>query len=120
MEAIDAVTLSCRLSQFYCEARPKEKHPNSQEPLYHKNTLLNIRAAINRHLADLKRNISIVKDKEFRTANGILDGLFKERTKLGQSVPTKHKKIIEQHDLEKIYAYLQGATKSDVILRHAV
>jgi hypothetical protein len=55
-----------------------------------------------------------------KTANGILDGLFKERTRLGLSKPTKHKQIIEDEDLQKIYTYLEGAKTSAVILRQAV
>lgn len=89
-------------------------------PLYHKNTLINIKEAINRHLADIQKDVNIVHDKEFRTANGILDGFFKERTWLDLSKPTSHKDIIEIHDLQKIYKYLQGATSSPVVLRHAV
>jgi hypothetical protein len=65
MEIIDAVSLSTRVALFYCEARPKEKDPNSHEPLCLEHTLLNIRAAIKRHLANLKRNLGIVKDKGF-------------------------------------------------------
>ncbi|XP_062577797.1 uncharacterized protein LOC134239637 [Saccostrea cucullata] len=119
MLTVDIPTLSNRLSKFYCSAMPKGKDDDDKS-LYHKNSLINIRAAINRHLADLRRDVNVVKDKEFRTANGILDGLFKERTQLGLSKPTKHKEIIEIHDLQKIYQYLKGAPSSPVILRHAV
>jgi hypothetical protein len=117
MAHVDALTLAECLGRFYCEARPKSQ--NDQQ-LYHKNSLINIRSAINRHLANLKRQIDIVHDKEFKTANGILDGLFKERTWLGFSKPTKHKEIIEFEDLQKIYTYLKGAKTPAVILRQAV
>jgi hypothetical protein len=125
MELVEPLTLAKALSRFYCEAKPQAEKSAAanaeQEPLlYHKNSLINIRAAINRNLADLKRDIDIVHDKEFKTANGILDGLFKERTRQGLSKPTKHKAIIDESDLDKIYTYLQGAKTSPVILRHAV
>lgn len=125
LASVDPLTLANSLGRFYCEARPqpkksKENESQNEEPLYHKNSLINIRAAINRHLADLKREIDIVHDKEFKTPNGILDGLFKERTRLGLSKPTQHKAIIDETDLLKIYTYLQGAKSSSTILRHAV
>ncbi|XP_052688916.1 histone-lysine N-methyltransferase SETDB1-B-like isoform X2 [Crassostrea angulata] len=127
MQTVDVSTLADHLSRFYCEARPKGKlddgdddDNDDDEPLYHNNTLVNIRGAINRHLADIPRNIDIVRDKEFRTANGVLFGLFKERKRLGLSKPTRHKEIIEIRDLQKIYEYLQGARTSPVVLRHAV
>lgn len=130
MQTVDVSTLADHLSRFYCEARPKGKLDDGDddgdndneddEPLYHNNTLVNIRGAINRHLADIPRNIDIVRDKEFRTANGVLYGLFKERKRLGLSKPTRHKEIIEIRDLQKIYEYLQGARSSPVVLRHAV
>lgn len=120
MQTVDVSTLADHLSRFYCEARPKGKlddgdddgdddDNDDDEPLYHNNTLVNIRGAINRHLADIPRNVDIVRDKEFRTANGVLFGVFKERKRLGLSKPTRHKEIIEIRDLQKIYEYLQGA-----------
>lgn len=63
--------------------KSKERESQNEKPLYHKNSLINIRAAINRHLADLKRKVDIVHDLEFKTPNGILVGLFKERTRQG-------------------------------------
>ncbi|KAL5020044.1 hypothetical protein ScPMuIL_002936 [Solemya velum] len=49
MAIVPVEVLADRMKTFYCEARPKHS-----DELYHKNTLINIRAAINRHLADLK------------------------------------------------------------------
>ncbi|XP_061190634.1 uncharacterized protein LOC133198584 [Saccostrea echinata] len=118
MELVDPSTLSNLLSRFYCEARPKAT--NADETIYQKNTLKSIRAAINRHLSDLKRQIDIVKGEEFRATNGILEGLFKERLRLGLSKPTKQPQLIEHEDLKKISTYLQVASESAVILRQAV
>ena len=87
---------------------------------YHKNTLTNIRAAINRHFQDIGREIDIVRDKEFKQANRALDGYLKERMKSGNSKPTAHKQIIQPNDLNKISTYLSRASKDPVILRHAV
>ena len=57
METVEPLVLANSLGRFYCEAQPKPKmsqsHEYTEEPhLYHKNSLINIRAAIHRHLAD--------------------------------------------------------------------
>lgn len=62
----------------------------------------NIRAAINRHLSDLERDMNIVKDKEFKSANDTLDGKLKHNVKCGISKPTKHKEVITPEDLMRI------------------
>ncbi|XP_033753923.1 uncharacterized protein LOC117337183 [Pecten maximus] len=53
-------------------------------------------------------------------SNGILDGLLKQRMRLGLSKPVTHKEIIDQDDLEKIAAYFEEAPNSPVILRQYV
>ncbi|XP_021359223.1 uncharacterized protein LOC110454170 [Mizuhopecten yessoensis] len=108
------------LGKFYCEARPLPKNENDVENLYHRNSLISIRAAINRHLSDIHRNVDIVRDTEFKTPNGILDGLLKQRTRLGLSKPVTHKEIIDQDDLEKMSSYFDAAPYSPVILRQYV
>lgn len=106
--------------KFYCEAVPQKKAGgNASTDVYHKNSLINIRA-INRHLQDINRNIDIVRDKEFKMANRALDGLLKERMRSGTSLPTNHKEIVEPADLQKMFTYLKKGSSSPVILRHAV
>ena len=79
--------LAEKLRKFYCEARPKhvEKRGQSMPALYaaeyHRNTLKNIRAAINRHLHDPDIDVDIVRDKELIHANRALDGTMKDQTK---------------------------------------
>lgn len=114
-ETIDAQEFGKLLEKFYCEVRP-----GKNGDLYHRNTIINIRAGINRKLTDLKRNIDVVKDKEFKTANGVLDGLLKERMRDGTAICTKHKDIIEKEDMKKITSYFKNASLSPVILRHCV
>ena len=41
-------------------------------------TKKNIRAAINRHLSDLERDMDIMKYKELKSANDTLDGKLKQ------------------------------------------
>lgn len=79
-----------------------------------------IRAAIDRHLSDIGRNIDIVNDKAFKTANKSLTGLMKHRMVTGTSRPTTHKEIIHKSDLQKISAYLESAYSSPVNLRLAM
>lgn len=79
----------------------------------------NIRAAINRHLLDLERDMNIVKDKEFKSANDNLDGKLKHNVKCGISNPTKHKEVITPGDLMRIREYLYSVD-NPVILRYLV
>ncbi|XP_078309646.1 uncharacterized protein LOC144618023 [Crassostrea virginica] len=45
--------------------------PQEHAAEYHKNSMKNVRAAINRHLKDIGREIDIVKDIEFKSSNTI-------------------------------------------------
>lgn len=81
--------LANKLSKFYAVVKPHRKPKKKRETkalevenndqIYHKNTLINIRSAINRHLTDIGRGIDIVQDEEFKTANRTLNGQFKKR-----------------------------------------
>ena len=121
LETIDGSQLATHLSKFYCEARPKPSK-NTAPKDYHRNTMINIRGAINRYIQNIKRvpPIDICKDKEFKTANGVLDGLLKEQMKSGTAKPTQHKKIIERSDLDKISDYFKMCFTSPVVLRQCV
>lgn len=79
----------------------------------------NIQAAISRHLVDLERDMSIVKDKEYKRANDTLDDTLKYNVKCGISKPTKHKDVITPEDLIKISEYLYCA-ENPIILRYRV
>ncbi|XP_069120795.1 uncharacterized protein [Argopecten irradians] len=126
MNNVTSEQLNDLLSRFYCEARPKNVDkrtgtlPPQQAEVYHKNTLINIRGAINRRLTDLGRDIDLVKDKEFKPSNKILTGLLKQRMRDGSSRATKHKPIINESDLEKISTYMSTAHTSPVALRQCV
>ena len=66
--------LAEKLRTFYGEAKSKGDH---------KNTLKNIRSAINRHIQDLDRAIDVIRGVEFRSANRVLDGMLKQITNQG-------------------------------------
>ena len=85
--------------------------------VYHKNTLKNVRAALNNHVKNLNRNFDIVRDSDFRTSNSILDSTLKMMVKTGLSRRTKHKEIIDLQDLQLINTYLSNNAKDPVLLR---
>ena len=53
---------------------------DAQTGNYHKNTLKNIRSAINRHPNDIGSSVDFVRDKEFKPANQTLDGMLTKMT----------------------------------------
>ena len=75
---------------------------------YHNNTFKSIRSALNRHIHDIGRQFDIVRDREFRESNNVLDGKLKKNLQDGLSRPIKHKEIIPKQDLDKISAYVFG------------
>ena len=97
-----------KLGKFYAEATPNnnEKRCNQmsseQASEYNTNSYKSIRSALNRHLQDLGRNIDIVRGREFRSSNSILDGKLKKNLQEGLAWPTKHKDVIPVSDLSKI------------------
>lgn len=105
--------LSPHLRQFYAEAQPKnttqraKQLTEGQTQEYHKNTLQNASAAINRHLKDIGRSIDIVRDSDFKPANAMLNAKLKFNLRNGLSRPTQHHQIIPDEELLKINAYLQ-------------
>ena len=125
-DTIGKADLNEKLRHFYAEAKPKypekrAKHmPTEHENVYHKNTLKNVRAALNRHIKHLNRHFDIVRDIEFRTSNIILDSTMKMMVGTGLSRATKHKEIIEIDDLQLISTYLFKDINDPILLRQRV
>lgn len=113
-EKITAKELDGLLEKFYCEARPERTGK-----LYHKNTLINLRGAINRKLADLRRNMDIVKDTDFKPSNGVLLGLLRERER-ARTPNDRVKDVITKSDFEKLNTYFENAQNDPILLRHCV
>lgn len=126
LAVVGADAMAEKLGKFYCEAKPKDTEKRSQSlpqkhaEEYHKNTLKNLRAAINRHLQDIGHKMDIVHDKEFKKANAVLDGMLKNRMQSALSLPTQHKAVIEEEDLMKINVYFNDAESSPIKLRQCV
>lgn len=120
MCTVDEEDLAKKLGRFYCEAKPQPDQKYGKHTEYHINTMKSIRAAINRHLSDIGRNINIVNDKAFKVANKGLTGLLKRRLVTGTFRPTTHKEVIDMSDLQKITAFFENAYLSPINLRLAV
>ena len=126
MAEITPEALCSVLMKFYCEVKPQDPEkrsntmPEQQANIYHKNSMCNIRSAINRHIQDIGRSIDIVQDPQFKAANRIFSGILKERMRDGSSRPTSHKEIINDADLKKIHEYLADAPNDPVVLRQFV
>ena len=93
LHTIAAPLLNENLRKFYAEAQPKnlsnrsKTMPQEHAAEYHKNSMKNVRAAINRHLKDIGREIDIVKDIEFKSSNTMLSSKLKFNLKQGLSRP---------------------------------
>ena len=57
-------------------------------------------------MQDLGRDIDIVRGRDFRSNNSILDRKLKKNLHEGLARPTKHKDVIPVSDLSKISTYL--------------
>ncbi|CAC5384775.1 unnamed protein product [Mytilus coruscus] len=107
-QTVSVISLNSSLSQFYAEAQPQNitkralKMPEEQAQEYHKNSLKNVRATINRHLKDIGRSIDIVRDTEFKSANSMLSAKLKFNLRNGLSRPTQHHPTISTPELIKI------------------
>lgn len=136
MLKVETEVLAKKLSKFYVEVKKPQTNNNSSQSVnenqpsgdesddnadYGQNTVKNIRGAINRHLADLRRDIDIVKDKEFKRCNSTLIGLFKERMEKGNHFkePAPNPPIAIP-DLIKIKSYFDRAPGNPIILRQCV
>nr|XP_034325732.1 uncharacterized protein LOC105342684 isoform X4 [Crassostrea gigas] len=118
MATVDEEELANKLGRFYCEAKPQPDRKKKKPAEYHKNTMKGIRAAINRHLVSLGRNIDIVNDRAFKTANKGLIGVLKQRLITYPLPPNQE--TIDDSDLQKMSVFLENAYLSPVHLRLAV
>lgn len=113
LKAIEEPNLNECLRKFYAEAQPKamsgreKKFSPELGNEYHKNSMKNVRAAINRHLKDSGRVIDIVNGTNFTSANKMLCAKLKNNLKTGVSRPTQHYPVIDAEELTKIHEYLK-------------
>ena len=80
---------------------------------YNINSYIDIRSGIDLHNHDLGRDFDIVRGREFRRTNAILDGKLKKHFKHGLIKPTKHKEILSTSELENFqHTCLETSTVS--------
>ena len=82
--------------------------------------LTGIRAAIHRHLtcAPLSRNINILQDSEFMSANKMFEAKAKLFTKENNAKP-KHKSSIQSGDMQKLNRYFMEGQNTDGVWKDA-
>lgn len=83
-----------------------EKQKPGQNIEYHKNSFKSIRSAIRRYIQVLRRDFYIVRGRDFRTGNKILDEKLKKNLQDGHSKPTQNKEIIPPRYLQKQKTFL--------------
>ena len=96
-----AQDLADLLSKMYVELRQKTGEH------YSKSSLLGFRAAIQRHLSALGRDVNIFEDSEFKHANEVLDAYFKKCKREGDLKPVQHKQTISETDMAKLMEYFR-------------
>ena len=101
------------LKFFYVEVR------NAEGKTYQRSSLCSLRAAIQRHLKDLKRPINIFNDKEFDFSNAIFNSNIKHLHQRGQLLATQHKPALGEEDLAKALRYFYDHSNDPVNLLYA-
>lgn len=97
------------LRKFYAEVKSEKGQPLTPS------ALTGIRAAIHRHItsAPLSRNMNILQDSDFMSANKMFESKTKLFTK-DNNVKPQHKASIETGDMEKIAKYFREGQSDGV------
>lgn len=106
--------LNEKLKYFYAEAKPKffencVKVPY-QSNAYNRNSMINVRAAINRHLKHIGKIFDIVRDSDFRESNALLNAKWKLLARSGLLPPVRQRISIDPDDLKLICNYVYRAS----------
>lgn len=129
MHTISEDELRQKLCKFYVEIKPQPKtkrQSNDNENQnknndYHKNSLKNLWAAINRHLYYIgRKKVNIVRGAKFRPCNDTLNVVLKKRIALGKSQLTRHYPVINDSDINKIGTHLESARSNPINLRLSI
>ena len=109
MKTIDKKELNKILRKFYAEIKTEKGQALTPS------ALTGIRAAIHRHLtsAPLSRNVNILQDSDFMSANKMFEAKAKLFTK-EQNVKPKHKPSIEYGDMEKLNKYFMEGQNNGI------
>lgn len=109
LKTIDKKELNKILRKFYAEVKTEKGQALTPS------ALTGIRAAIHRHLtsAPLSRNVNILQDSDFMSANKMFEAKAKLFTK-EQNVKPKHKPSIEYGDMEKLNKYFMEGQNNGI------
>ena len=112
---VQPTELAEKVKTFYAEVRNKKKEK------YNHNTMKSLRAGINRHIQSppFNRSIDIVKDKEFKSANQVLEGYIKASKQDGKDT-TKHKEAMSDSDWKKLQNSPSLSTTNPTTLQNKV
>ena len=96
-ENMGSEDLATHLRRFYAEVRQRNGKP------YSRSGLINLRASIQRYLASppFNKMFNIMKDREFSSANQVIQGTIKLMRASGNDV-IQHKSAIQKEDMKKI------------------
>ena len=108
MKTIAPKDLNDILRKFYAEVKTEKGQPLTPS------ALTGIRAAIHRHItsAPLSRNVNILQDSDFMSANKMFEAKAKLFTK-EMNVKPKHKQSIQSGDMEKLSKYFIEGQNGD-------
>lgn len=114
LKTVSATDLSEILRKFFAEVKTEKGQALTPS------ALTGIRAAIHRHLtcAPLSRNINILQDSEFMSANKMFEAKAKLFTKENNAKP-KHKSSIQSGDMQKLNRYFMEGQNMDGVWKDA-
>lgn len=81
-----------------CNVNASREHRKA----YQKPSLMGLRAAVHRHLQQIRPGMNICSDSDFQLANNALDARLKELLRDGDSKPAQHKAIISDSNMAKL------------------
>ena len=95
---VSAEMLGNLLEGFYVDARTRTGEK------YRRNSLLAARGAINRHVINFQPEMNVFSGPTFQKANQVLDGVLKQKKRLGEEPSVNHKQALSD-DLKKLDHY---------------
>ncbi|XP_076073406.1 uncharacterized protein LOC143045017 isoform X2 [Mytilus galloprovincialis] len=124
LENVSVEELNEKLKYFYAETKPMTKSNESishtNPAIYTKHSMKNIRAALNRHFKNIKRDFDIVKDSAFKESNALLDAKIKILEKKGLLTGCKHRENIDKEEMKLLCRYVYQSSCTALSLRQSV
>ncbi|XP_063444489.1 uncharacterized protein LOC134724984 isoform X1 [Mytilus trossulus] len=126
LEHVSVEELNEKLKYFYAETKPIIKsndnisHRQTNPAMYTKHTMKNVRAALNRHFKNIKRDFDIVRDSAFKESNALLDAKIKILEKKGLLTGIKHRENIDKEEMKLLCKYVYRSSCSALSLRQSV